>query len=34
MEFLEGPSGSLYGNSEAGGTINIVTKEPKFTSEH
>ncbi len=34
IEFLKGPSGSLYGNSEPGGTINIVTKEPKFTSEH
>ncbi|RZV19922.1 TonB-dependent siderophore receptor [Aliarcobacter butzleri] len=34
IEFLKGPSGSLYGNSEPGGTINIVTKQPKFTSEH
>ncbi|PUE67769.1 TonB-dependent siderophore receptor [Arcobacter lacus] len=34
IEFLKGPSGSLYGNSEPGGTINIVTKEPKFTKEH
>lgn len=34
IEFLKGPSGSLYGNSEPGGTINIVTKQPKFTSGH
>ncbi|MFW0741919.1 TonB-dependent siderophore receptor [Aliarcobacter butzleri] len=34
IEFLKGPSGSLYGNSEPGGTINIVTKQPKFTKEH
>ncbi|MFX4236720.1 TonB-dependent siderophore receptor [Aliarcobacter butzleri] len=34
IEFLKGLSGSLYGNSEPGGTINIVTKQPKFTSEH
>ena len=33
IEFLKGPSASLYGNSEPGGTINIVTKQPKFTSE-
>lgn len=31
IEVLKGPSGSLYGNTEPGGTINIVTKQPKFT---
>lgn len=34
VEFLKGPSGSLYGNSEPGGTINIVTKQPKFDPEY
>lgn len=34
IEFLKGPSGSLYGNSEPGGTINIVTKQPKFKPQH
>lgn len=32
IEFLKGPSGSLYGNSEPGGTINIVTKQAHFES--
>lgn len=34
IEFLKGPSGALYGNSEPGGTINIVTKKPKFTTSN
>ncbi len=34
IEFLKGLSGSLYGNSEPGGTINIVTKQPKFEAEN
>lgn len=34
IEFLKGPSGALYGNSEPGGTINIVTKQPKFDPEY
>ncbi|RXK12798.1 TonB-dependent siderophore receptor [Halarcobacter mediterraneus] len=34
IEFLKGPSGSLYGNTEPGGTINIVTKQPKFITEN
>jgi len=34
IEFLKGPSGSLYGNTEPGGTINVVTKKPKFISEN
>lgn len=31
FEFLKGPASALYGSSEPGGTINIVTKKPKFT---
>lgn len=32
FEFLKGPAGAIYGGSEPGGTINIVTKKPRFTS--
>lgn len=32
IEFLKGPAAALYGNSEPGGTINIVTKKPQFRS--
>lgn len=28
IEFLKGPAASLYGTSEPGGTINVVTKKP------
>ncbi|MDQ2820577.1 MAG: TonB-dependent siderophore receptor [Pseudomonadota bacterium] len=31
FEFLKGPAAALYGSSEPGGTINIVTKKPKFS---
>ncbi|WP_338766197.1 TonB-dependent siderophore receptor [Massilia sp. METH4] len=31
FEFLKGPAGAIYGSSEPGGTINIVTKKPQFT---
>lgn len=34
IEFLKGPSAALYGNSEPGGTLNIVTKKPQFRSAH
>ncbi|KQQ33675.1 ligand-gated channel protein [Duganella sp. Leaf126] len=34
FEFLKGPAGAVYGSSEPGGTINIVTKKPKFTARH
>jgi iron complex outermembrane receptor protein len=34
FEFLKGPAGAVYGSSEPGGTINIVTKKPKFVPDH
>lgn len=34
IEFLKGPSASLYGSSEPGGTINIVTKRPLWKPAH
>ncbi|GGY63945.1 TonB-dependent siderophore receptor [Pseudoduganella albidiflava] len=34
FEFLKGPAGAVYGGSEPGGTINIVTKKPKFAADH
>jgi len=34
IEFLKGTAAALYGNSEPGGTLNLVTKRPKFTEEH
>jgi iron complex outermembrane receptor protein len=33
IEVLKGPGSALYGRSEPGGTINIVTKKPKFDPE-
>ncbi|MFJ3317103.1 TonB-dependent siderophore receptor [Herbaspirillum huttiense] len=30
IDFLKGPAAALYGNSEPGGTINVVTKKPQF----
>ena len=30
FEFLKGPASAVYGSSEPGGTINIVTKKPQF----
>jgi iron complex outermembrane receptor protein len=32
VEFLKGPAASLYGASEPGGTLNIVTKRPLWQS--
>lgn len=32
IDFLKGPAAALYGNSEPGGTINVVTKKPQFKS--
>jgi iron complex outermembrane receptor protein len=34
FEFLKGPASAVYGSSEPGGTINIVTKKPKFLSRN
>ncbi|MEO5932754.1 MAG: TonB-dependent siderophore receptor, partial [Duganella sp.] len=34
FEFLKGPASALYGSSEPGGTINIVTKKPKFAAHN
>lgn len=31
IEFLKGPASALYGSSEPGGTLNVVTKKPQFT---
>ncbi|MEZ0472181.1 TonB-dependent siderophore receptor [Luteimonas salinilitoris] len=30
IEFLKGPAAALYGSSEPGGTINLVTKAPQW----
>lgn len=34
FEFLKGPASAVYGSSEPGGTINIVTKKPKFATHN
>ncbi|NNC09864.1 TonB-dependent receptor plug domain-containing protein, partial [Corallococcus exiguus] len=34
VEFLKGPAAALYGSSEPGGTLNVVTKKPQFTAAH
>ncbi len=34
IEFLKGPAAALYGNSEPGGTLNVVSKTPLWTSGH
>ena len=34
IEFLKGPAASLYGTSEPGGTLNIVTKAPRWKAAH
>jgi iron complex outermembrane recepter protein len=33
IEVLKGPGSALYGRSEPGGTINLVTKKPQFDPE-
>ncbi|QJR81082.1 TonB-dependent siderophore receptor [Alteromonas pelagimontana] len=33
IEVLKGPGSALYGRSEPGGTINIITKKPQFIEE-
>lgn len=34
LEVLKGPSSALYGGSEPGGILNIVTKKPQFKAGH
>jgi iron complex outermembrane recepter protein len=34
LEFLKGTMGALYGSSEPGGTVNLVTKQPRSTAGH
>lgn len=34
VEFLKGPAAALYGNSEPGGTLNVVTKKPQFKASN
>lgn len=34
IEFLKGPAAALYGSSEPGGTLNVVTKKPSFRAAH
>jgi len=34
IEFLKGPAAALYGASEPGGTLNLVTKKPQWKSGH
>ncbi|HZZ34528.1 MAG TPA: TonB-dependent receptor plug domain-containing protein, partial [Caulobacteraceae bacterium] len=33
IEVLKGPGSALFGRGEPGGTVNIITKKPKFTPE-
>jgi len=33
IEVLKGPGSALYGRSEPGGTVNIITKKPQFEPE-
>ena len=33
IEILKGPGSALYGRSEPGGTVNIITKKPAFDQE-
>ncbi|MFZ6722429.1 TonB-dependent siderophore receptor [Undibacterium sp. Ji49W] len=34
IEVLKGPSSALYGRGEPGGTVNIMTKKPRFKPEY
>jgi len=34
VEFLKGPAAALYGSSEPGGTLNIVSKRPLWQAAH
>lgn len=33
VEILKGPRGALFGRGEPGGTVNLVTKRPKFEND-
>lgn len=33
IEIIKGPGSALYGRSEPGGTVNILTKKPQFNEE-
>lgn len=33
IEIIKGPGSALYGRSEPGGTVNLVTKKPEFEKE-
>jgi len=33
IEIVKGPGSALYGRSEPGGTVNIITKKPQFSQE-
>src|SRR5260370_29716338 len=34
IEFLKGTAAALYGSSEPGGTLNVVSKRPLWTASH
>ncbi len=34
IEILKGPSSALYGRGEPGGTVNILTKKPRFKPQY
>ncbi|UXH76955.1 TonB-dependent siderophore receptor [Roseateles amylovorans] len=34
IEFLKGPAAALYGSSEPGGTLNVVSKAPLWSAGH
>ncbi|MFN3305330.1 MAG: TonB-dependent siderophore receptor [Roseateles sp.] len=34
IEFLKGPAAALYGSSEPGGTLNVVSKKPLWQTGH
>ncbi|KQV81316.1 hypothetical protein ASC87_09860 [Rhizobacter sp. Root1221] len=34
IEFLKGTAAALYGSSEPGGTLNVVSKRPRWTAAH